>query len=49
VSFLGKSDVLPRIAHIRFVQNRVHMMRERLIDAASGHHVAAEKKAHYSG
>ena len=46
VRFLGKMDILTRVAHIRFVQNRINGMRQRLINAAPRHHVAAEKKAH---
>ena len=46
VSFLRKSDILARIAHIRFVQNRIKWMRQRLINAAPGHHIAAEKEPH---
>src|SRR5438034_7792679 len=44
MGLLGKMHILARIAHIRFVQNRIHRMRQRLINAAAGHHVAAEKK-----
>jgi hypothetical protein len=46
VSFLGESDVLTCIAHVQFAQNGIHGMRQRLIDSASRHYVAAQKKAH---
>jgi hypothetical protein len=42
----GKLNVIARIAHIRFVQNRIYSMRQRLINPAASHHVAAKKKAH---
>ncbi len=45
--FLGEMNILTRIAHIRFVQNRIHRMRQRLINPAPGHDVAAEKKTHH--
>ena len=45
VGFLGKSDVFARVANVRFVQNRIDRMRQRLIDAAPGHDIAAEKQA----
>ena len=45
VRFLGKIDILLRVAHVWFVQSWAHGMRQRLIDAAPGHHIAAEKKA----
>src|SRR6266496_5182543 len=44
VSFLRKIDILTRITHVRLVQNRIHRMRQRLINSAPGHDVAAEKK-----
>src|SRR5205814_6648330 len=43
--FLSKSDILARIAHMRLVQDWIYRMRQRLINAASGHHVATEKEA----
>ncbi len=46
VRFLCKRDVLARVAHVRFVQMRVHRVGQGLINAAAGHHIAAEKKAH---
>src|SRR6266568_8682735 len=46
VGLLGKSDILARIAHIRLIQDWTYLMRQRLINAASSHHVATEKKAH---
>src|SRR5213078_4609986 len=45
VCFLSKLDMLTRDAHVRFVQNWIHRMRQRLINAAPCHDVAAEKKA----
>src|SRR5437773_4410294 len=45
--FLRKLEILACVVHIRFVQNRIHRMRQRLINAAPGHDVAAEKKTHY--
>jgi hypothetical protein len=44
VCFLGKLDILTRVAHVRFVQARIHRMWQRLINAAAGHDVAAEKQ-----
>jgi hypothetical protein len=41
-------NIFTRIAHMRFVQNRIHRMRQRLINAAARHDVAAEKKTHHS-
>src|SRR5881394_1141645 len=49
VGFLSKSDILARIAHMRLVQDWIYRMRQRLINAASGHHVATKKEAHESG
>jgi nickel-dependent lactate racemase len=46
VRFLGEMNILTRIAHMRFVQNRIHRIRQRLINAAAGHYVAAQEKAH---
>jgi hypothetical protein len=43
VRFFGKIDIVPRVAHVRFVQNRIHRVRLRLIDAAACHHIAAQK------
>ena len=44
VRCLGKIDICARVANVRFVQNRIHRMRQRLINAAPGHHIAAEKE-----
>src|SRR5438046_9049198 len=49
VGLLGKSDILARIAHIRLIQDWTHRMWQRLINAASSHHLAAQKKAQESG
>jgi hypothetical protein len=46
MGFLGKADIVSRIAYVWFIQNRIHRMRQCLINPAAGHHVAAEKKAH---
>jgi len=46
VGILCQSNVIARIAHIRFVQNWIHRMRQRLVNAAPGHYIAAEKQAH---
>ena len=44
VGFIGKIDIVARIANVGLVQNRIRWMGQRLIDAAAGHHVAAEKQ-----
>ena len=44
VRFFGKIDIFTRVAHVRLVQNRINRMRQRLIDAAPCHHIAAEKQ-----
>lgn len=46
---LGERDVIARIGDARFVQDWVHGIRQNLIDASSGHHVAAEEYAQRSG
>src|SRR5207244_12863141 len=47
VGFLRKMDILARIAHIGFVQNRINGMRQRLINSSPRHYVATEKQAHW--
>jgi len=39
--FLSKSDILTRIAHIRLIEDWTYGMRQRLINAASGHYITA--------
>ncbi|MNS89671.1 hypothetical protein D3C72_1236900 [compost metagenome] len=41
---LGKAHVVECGMHIRFMQQRLAGMREDLIDAAAGHHVAAQEQ-----
>ena len=46
IGCFGKLDICARVPNIPLVQNRIHRMRQRLIDAAAGHYIAAEKKLH---
>jgi hypothetical protein len=46
----GEFDVLSRILDVRLVQRRIDGVGEDLVDAAPGHHVAAEKqREHVAG
>jgi hypothetical protein len=43
VRFFGKIDIFARVTHVRLVQNRIHRMRQCLIDPAPCHHIAAQR------
>lgn len=49
VRILSKIDIFARVANAWFVQARIHRVRQRLVDAAPGHHIAAEKQAQRLG
>ena len=49
IGCFGELDICARVPNIPLVQNRIHRMRQRLIDAAAGHYIAAEKQTQRHG
>jgi hypothetical protein len=44
---LGKAQVVERAPQVRLVDRRVAGIRQRLVDAAPGHDIAAKEKAYH--